>query len=566
MHTFRLMLLLCLLVLIRLQHARDMVRESQRALWEATIAQAQTAFPHADHWGEPDLRTGARSILDASGKRLGFALQTAPQANDIIGFSGPSNLLLLFDTEEVLRSAEILSSRDTRDHVQQIVDSPGFLPKLKGLTWTELAAAPPIDAVSGATLTSMAMYQGIVQRLGGDRPNRLFPDDPPVEWVQEVFPEGRSLTVEPGSSSLYAVRDEMGHELGQVLRTTPAADQVIGYQGPTETLVCLKPTDPTDPNSMRVCRIVIGRSYDNAEYVAYLREDWSFPELFNDRSLEELGHLNLEAEGIQGVSGATMSSMAVARGIVAAALELSKPKQPVDSNPTPRTLKFTWRDAGTCGVALAAIGLIWAPLRRRRWVRLVFQCIVIGYLGLLNGDLLSQAMFVGWAQSGVPWMTALGLVVLTVVSFSIPTITRQNVYCSHLCPHGAVQQLMAQRIRNRWTLGLRGHTWLSRLPAALLIWCVLVAMTHWSFSLVDIEPFDAWVFRIAGWPTLLVAIAGLLAAIRIPMAYCRYGCPTGMLLQYVRRHARSDQLQRADFMAILAVALAVSIYWFDLCH
>ena len=53
-------------------------------------------------------------------------------------------------------------------------------------------------------------------------------------------------------------------------------------------------------------------------------------------------------------------------------------------------------------------------------------------------------------------------------------------------------------------------------------------------SLVDIEPFDAWVFRVAGWATITVAIVGLVASLFVPMAYCRYGCPTGALLKFLQ--------------------------------
>ena len=97
---------------------------------------------------------------------------------------------------------------------------------------------------------------------------------------------------------------------------------------------------------------------------------------------------------------------------------------------------------------------------------------------------------------------------------------------------------------------------MSLLPPLLLLWCVLVAVWHWPFSLVDIEPFDAWLWRAAGWPTIAVAIIGLLVSIRLPMAYCQYGCPTGVLLQYLRRHARSDQLTAADAIALVALVCA----------
>ena len=91
----------------------------------------------------------------------------------------------------------------------------------------------------------------------------------------------------------------------------------------------------------------------------------------------------------------------------------------------------------------------------------------------------------------------------------------------------------------------------------LLIWVVIVAMTGMGVSLVGIEPFDAWVFRIAGPATITVAIVGLLASLFVPMAYCRFGCPTGALLDFLRLNARSDRFGRADAAAFGCLILAI---------
>jgi len=47
------------------------------------------------------------------------------------------------------------------------------------------------------------------------------------------------------------------------------------------------------------------------------------------------------------------------------------------------------------------------------------------------------------------------------------------------------------------------------IPGFLLIFCVIVAMGGFEFSLVDIEPFDAWLFRIAGIYLVLEGIPNI---------------------------------------------------------
>ena len=53
---------------------------------------------------------------------------------------------------------------------------------------------------------------------------------------------------------------------------------------------------------------------------------------------------------------------------------------------------------------------------------------------------------------------------------------------------------------------------------------------------------------------------GLVASLFVPMAYCRYGCPTGALLGYLRYNRRSDRLGAGDGVAALCLAVAVVLY------
>jgi polyferredoxin len=174
---------------------------------------------------------------------------------------------------------------------------------------------------------------------------------------------------------------------------------------------------------------------------------------------------------------------------------------------------------------------------------------------------LSMAMLAGWAQNGVPLQNALGLVVLALAAVAVPVVARANIYCSHLCPHGAVQQLLPRR----WKRKTPVPTWLVRILISirpiLIVWVVLVSLLQLRFSLVDIEPFDAYAWRSAAWPTVLVAIGGVVVSLRVPMAYCRFGCGTGAILQFIRRNARSDRLTRADLFASVCLSLSLVLYF-----
>ena len=145
-----------------------------------------------------------------------------------------------------------------------------------------------------------------------------------------------------------------------------------------------------------------------------------------------------------------------------------------------------------------------------------------------------------------------------MAAFLIPITTGRNVYCSHLCPHGAVQQLVRRRISWQVKLSATARRWLNRIPLLIVAWVVAIGMLHLSFSAVDIEPFDAWLWNIAGTATITIAALGLLASCFIPMAYCRFGCPTGALLTYVS-HSSGKSLNRRDLLAAMLVGVSVAV-------
>jgi uncharacterized protein with FMN-binding domain len=566
-HFGRIALLLTLVWLIRLQHAEQW---QQAQLTWLPLSRIQVALPEAEHLGQLEPRSGAVEILAADGELLGYALQTAPAANRFIGFSGPTNLLLIFDREGRLSSVEILSSGDTREHVALIAGKPEFLGQLRGEPWADLTPQrlEQIDAVSGATLTSLAMLRGLAARLGGQLPNLLFPDDPPVDWVADVFPGAVSLDVIPDLIGVYAVRDEAAAVIGYVLRSTPAGDNEIGYQGPTEALLCIQPPPATDDHQSlaeqlgtgTVLRLIIARSYDNLEYVRLVRNDWAFPEILNGQKLTDIARNELTLDG---VSGATMTSRAVLRSVQAAIRGIHPAAEQSADVPQPVVLAAPsgWRDwlLLSCIGTITTLGL--SRWRGNSWVRLCTQLLSIGGLGLLSGALLSQAMLHGWARTGIPAQHALGLLVLTGVAGLAPVLWGRNLYCSHLCPHGVAQQLLGRWCGSRQSVGRRANSFWRRVPAVLLIACLLITLGDLPLSLVDLEPFDAWVLGVGGLSATVLAVAGLLAACRWPLAYCRYGCPTGALLEFLRRHNRSGLLTLADGVLLGIVGWATWLTW-----
>ncbi|MEM7560876.1 MAG: FMN-binding protein, partial [Planctomycetota bacterium] len=458
-----------------------------------------------------------------------------------------------FDGDDKLRAIEILESEDTRDHVQSIRENTEFLPAFLGHSREKLADLQ-VDGVSGATLTCIALREAIALRLKGASNSLRFPDLPTLADLRKLEPKTAKIEHDDDLPSRFWLMDSSNARIGQLIRSTPYAEELMGYQGPSETWLLLDA-------EQKLRSLAVANSFDNEPYVSYVREDEYFASLFQSKTLVELAGVDPMDSQIEGVSGATMTSLAVADGIFLTAKEFVKEETALADRQSQPLLSWTVRDVGTAAVIFFAMIVGLTRMRGNKYLRLALQLSLIVYLGLINGDMISQAMIVGWTRSGIPWQTAGGLSMLSLAAFLIPLFSKHNLYCSHLCPHGTVQQLAKNRLPWRIKIGRRLTPVLGAIPVILLGWCVLIATTNWEFSLVDIEPFDAWVFRVAGWATITVAIVGLLASLFVPMAYCRFGCPTGMLLGFLRFNARSDRWSQRDSVAAALVALAFGI-WF----
>lgn len=564
LHLARLGMLAAIVGLARQQQAQFDAARATAGLAQLPPAQLlkplRQLFPKAAGLGGVRADVDGRLVIDSAGATLGYVVQTSPAGDDVIGFSGPTNMLVGFDNDGRSVGVEVLSSGDTRDHVELVRRNQRFRTTLRGATW-ETAASRQIDAVSGATLTSLAAAEAISKRLGAEPGSLRFPATPTLEKLQSYFavaaPASASwdrIELQPESRRWLAYADDK--VVAQLLRTVPAGDQIIGYQGPTEVWLLLS------ADGAQVDTFALGESFDNPPYVGYVRDDAYFRTIFQDNSLGDLASIDLYEAQVEGVSGATMTSMAVAESIVAAAkLDRDRAAARREADASTGWTRADWSNLLAC--ALIAMGVVIAltRLRGNRVVGQVWRWLLIATLGLAHGDMISQAMLVGWAQHGIPFANAPSLALLTAAALILPTISGRNIYCSHLCAHGAAQQLL----RNRAPWRLRIHPsvdrWLKRLPGLLLALVVGAAFGGWRLDLVDIEPFDAWSLAMVGAP-MIIAVGGLAWSAMTPMAYCRYGCPTGALLNYARKHGRSDRWQSRDWLAVALVGAAATTIFF----
>lgn len=523
-------------------------------------------IPSADRIESPRDSASLAEVKDQMGRVVGFLAMTQPQAENVIGYRGPSNALLVFDpAAKSLIGVKLLESRDTPEHVAHVLAKDAFFEQFQGWSWSDAPTATDVDAVSGATLTSLAIAEGILVRLGGRRPHLRFPEPVKLEEIQAWLPRATELkeeqdeqTRDAGNGRMWVI-DAQGNKIGWLLRSGTLVESLEGYQGPTEVLMWFDLED-------RLQRAKMRRSYDNEPYINYVQDESSFWKRFRGLSIQQLAAFDRQIEGVDGVSGATMTSHAVVDTMALAAkeyLELSKAKSvPAADSGLASLLKirWTWNDVGTGVVLLFAILISSTRLRGRAWIATLWAILLIGYFGLCTGNLVSQALLVGWASAGVPWRLAPGLVAVVFVAMFWPSLTKQNVYCHQLCPHGAAQRLVKGRLKV-WKVPASLTRWLRWIPGGLLIIIVAATVADLKLNVASLEPFDAYVWSIAGLASVSIAVVSLVVSAKVPMAYCKFGCPTGRLLEYSRRNRQSDRWAWQDTVGCLIAVVVWGLFF-----
>ena len=214
---------------------------------------------------------GGNLFVDKEQHELGYVLQTSPASDHVIGYSGPTNCLVTMSMDHKIQSIAILSSGDTIEHVDELKRTPEFFESFEGLGFESSDRLQQIDAVSGATLTSYAVIASVANRLGGKAPSLKFKGQANLKNVAKLFPAAEKLLPGDGVGLWNVI---VGDKIiGSVLSSTPTADHLAGYQGPTAMLVGF--------SEQKECiGLVVDRTYENQPYANYLNDDYGFLNFF----------------------------------------------------------------------------------------------------------------------------------------------------------------------------------------------------------------------------------------------------------------------------------------------
>ena len=131
--------------------------ERVRAAVPLTVREVQAFLPTAVGLDD-EIGPLGRAVVDGRGDVLGHVASTSPLADGVVGYAGPTEVLIVTDRDGAVVGARIRRSADTAEHVAQVREDPTFLAAFAGRSWRELAGAD-IDRLGVDGLRRRLGYQ-----------------------------------------------------------------------------------------------------------------------------------------------------------------------------------------------------------------------------------------------------------------------------------------------------------------------------------------------------------------------------------------------------------------------
>lgn len=308
-------------------------------------------------------------------------------------------------------------------------------------------------------------------------------------------------------------------QLGWAINTSLLSDSIIGFASSVPMLLGFD-------NSNVVVGITLLKNYESSDFVQDLK-DAGFMTNWNKLHLTEIQHKKVDA-----VSGATLTSTAIIKTINHSASVVAQQKS--SAEPAKRDIMAILKP--TLGYMLILLALLqfFFPKRFKK-IRMVHQIMVIIILGFWMGTFLSLFSFSNWITHGIDLPAKLFVFVILVLSIVLPLFTSKSFYCAHLCPFGASQELAGKIRKKKIKLSPGIKQFLATLQEKVFAVIMLLLFTGVSFDLTNVEPFSAFLFGTASIPVIVLASIFLILSIFIPRPWCRYACPTGYLLNIIRK-------------------------------
>ncbi len=265
--------------------------------------------------------------------------------------------------------------------------------------------------------------------------------------------------------------------------------------------------------------ILPGKHYESSAYLEDI-ENSGFLNQWN-------GVKPSEATGreVDVISGATLTSQAIIQGVRKAASG-----QEIRSG-----IKFLTLENVLSIFLLSILVIAYFQPRRFMKYRFVLQLTSVVIFGFWLGHFLSLAQMVNWVSGGTNWKLQWIILIILFISVAFPLFFNKAFYCHWVCPYGAAQELCGKAKVKKLQLPSRLHRRLKYLQEVFFLIIMIILLTGFIFDLALVEPFQAFSLHQARFWVMGFAGFFLVLSLFLPKAWCRYFCPTGYILEWIRK-------------------------------
>jgi ferredoxin/Na+-translocating ferredoxin:NAD+ oxidoreductase RnfG subunit len=546
--------------------------------------QLTAVLPQAERFstkqGEPPVYIGyASSAEDA--EIVGYAFETTDFEPQEIGYSAPIEVLVGIDLEGELAGIEILFYRESYKSIRgDFLNSERFPNQFAGKSVSEgFRVGRDIDGVSRATISSWAVSRGIrnsarevASAYLGEAAifaNASFEDQAlsllaPLSWeglIDDGLVKPWPVSLEDGSQIELTVAFMGNEKLGEMLvgsedysraereasnRVNAGTLLLIGIAGNASSPfrqenLALQQGEWTYQVERR--RFVYVGSAEEGKSRNKMRFAGAIvlpPEVDIAEPFTLFYNTGIEVDSIdqleQVVYQVPPIALALAQGRQVPAEFLPDIKDQFADLPVETSIQALLNSAPWSEIALLVLLLCVAMTAfllknaRLRWIALLFTFV---YLGFVNGTFLSISHLTNFIKQG-PGLFLNDLPLLILVVFTlVTTVFWGRVFCSSLCPFGALQDILERIVPKRWRRAL--PQWLHDralwLKYVILAGILVTAVNFSEFSVFQyFEPFGTLFYQSQSfflWAILFLFVVG---SVFVPRFYCRYACPLGASL------------------------------------
>lgn len=186
-------------------------------------------------------------------------------------------------------------------------------------------------------------------------------------------------------------------------------------------------------------------------------------------------------------------------------------------------------------IAILTLAMI-AFLRKNATLRWAVLAITVAYLGFIDSGFLSISQLVNTINQGPAFLFS-NLPLLLFIGFTLATtLLWGRIFCSSLCPFGAVQDFITRFTPKRWRREVpqRIHERALTIKYLILALIVVATLVAGQVSIFQyFEPFGTLFFLNGSLILWFILIGFLAACCLVPRFYCRYACPLGAALGVV---------------------------------